>query len=146
MTSTIPDRVVDTLAKLQLFTPSRAPDGTSIKLTFGEEIFGVYRNDQDVATRGVMITDNGIHIQFLNELKYVRYTEIRDLSCYTWDLQELADPENRQVMLFLNSGERIDVHIVGAQGCIYDMTHFHNFMLGAMQARKYKKYVPPEET
>jgi len=139
MTSTIPDRVVETLSKLHLFTPSKAPDGTNTKLTFGEEIFGVYRNDADVPTRGVMITDNGIHIQFLSQLRYIRYTEIKDLTCYTWDMQELTDPENRQIMLYLNSGERVDVHIVGAEGCIFDMTHFHNFLLGAMQARKHKK-------
>jgi hypothetical protein len=132
----IPNRATQHLAKLALFTPSLRVGGESPTLAVGEEIFGIYRNNVDVPTRGIMITSAGLHIQFVSHSQYVPYSEIKDMLWYTWDRKELQSFENRRLLMELGSGDRLELHIVGARAGGLDLSHFHNFLLAAVQTRQ----------
>jgi hypothetical protein len=133
MPNPIPARITDYLQKLALFSKSPAAAGTT--LAAGEEIYGVYRNNLDVPTRGILLTSNGIHVQFVGHAQFVAYNEIREMTWFTWERKELERPENRRLVVELNSGERLEIYVVGARGIGLDLSNFHNFLLGAVQVR-----------
>ncbi len=136
MANSLPIRITEHLGKLALFTPSESPDTAKASRAFGEQIFGVYRNDADVPTRGLLVTDNGIHIQSLTELRYVRYHEIKEVFLLTWNPEALADFDQRHMMIYLHSGERIDVYVTGGTDAALDLMHMFRFLLGAIHAKR----------
>jgi hypothetical protein len=136
MANALPARITDHLTKLVLFTRSESPDSVKASRAFGEEIFGVYRNDVDVPTRGLLLTDNGIHIQSLTELRYVRYHEIKEVLLLTWNQEALADFEQRHLMIYLHSGERLDVYVTGGTDYALDLMHMFRFLIGAIHVKR----------
>ena len=131
----IPNRATQHLSKLALFTPSPRVGGEVPTLAAGEEIFGIYRNNVDVPTRGILITSTGLHIQFVSHAQYVPYSDIKDMLWHTWDRKELESCENRRLLVELGNGERLELHIVGGRAGGLDLSQFHNFLLGAVQTR-----------
>jgi hypothetical protein len=142
MANPLPARITEHLSKLTLFTPSESPDRLKASRAFGEEIFGVYRNDVDVPTRGLLLTDYGIHIQSLTELRYVRYQEIKEVLLLTWNTEALEEMDQRHLMIYLHSGERLDVYVTGGTDCALDLMHMFRFLIGAVHARRSDRKAP----
>jgi hypothetical protein len=135
MPPALPPRITAHLCTLALFSPS-PPAAESSDFSPGEEVFGIYRNNVAAVTKAIVLTDSGIHIQYVDRMRYVPYMEMLDISWHTWDQSELKEPLNRRLIISVKTSEQLEVHVVGAKGAILDMVSLHNFLLGAVQTRR----------
>jgi hypothetical protein len=139
MAAPIPIRATSHLSKLALFSRSSTATHAAFSLVEGEEVFGMYRNNPDVSTQAILVTSNGLHIQFPGQVRYIPYGEIAQIHWFTWDPGELVRPDNRRLSLEFRSGERVEIFVAGAQGVILDVVGFHNFLLAAVQTRQMER-------
>ncbi len=94
------------------FLPQKIPsDLESLFLTLpDEECIGIYRNRPDDVD-GILITGLGIHLPY--EDVFIRYTEIQNIEWKSSSKRDLANLDNRALLLHLVDGK---THFVSIQG------------------------------
>ena len=142
MPAPLPARAVAFLSKLSSYQSLIGQDDNyfgAAALAPGEELIGTYTNNEDVPTKNILITNLGIHIGYEDQVSFIPYVQVDSMQWHTWNRDELLDPQNRRLIFYLKSDERLEVHVTGEKKGSMDINQMHNFLLGAVQARQLEK-------
>lgn len=94
-------------------------------LPAGDEICGLYRNDPGCSMKLLVVTIRGIHIKRGDEWSFVSYRDIQSVDA------PAKDPEDRELLVGLESGALLRLPITGGRGRFKDVYGFFRFLRSA---------------